>query len=94
MPVIGVRELRQNTAHVLRRVREDKVEYVVTCQGKPVAVLSPLDDQALEETVASLARPQPAGDWQEYRRVVEQIRRSLPEDHDLDVQQIMDDIRR
>ena len=30
MPLIGARELRENTAEVLRRVREEGAEYIVT----------------------------------------------------------------
>lgn len=44
---IGVRELKNQTSRVLREVREDMVEYIVTLRGKPIAVLRPLtEDEA------------------------------------------------
>ena len=39
---IGVRELKNKASHVIRTVREDMVEYIVTLRGEPVAVLRPL----------------------------------------------------
>ena len=43
MPVtIGVRELKNHASRVIRAVREEMAEYVVTLRGEPVAVLRPL----------------------------------------------------
>ena len=42
---IGIRELKDRTSQVLKRVREDMVEYVVTLRGEPVAVLRPLTQE-------------------------------------------------
>ena len=39
---IGVRELKNQTSRVIRAVREEMSEYVVTLRGEPVAVLRPL----------------------------------------------------
>jgi len=45
MPItIGVRELKNQTSRVIRTVREEMSEYVVTLRGEPVAVLRPLDE--------------------------------------------------
>jgi prevent-host-death family protein len=45
MPVIiGVRELKNQASKVIRAVREDMVEYIVTLRGEPVAVLRPLTE--------------------------------------------------
>jgi prevent-host-death family protein len=41
---IGVRELKNKTSSVIRTVREDMVEYIVTVHGEPVAVLRPLTE--------------------------------------------------
>jgi prevent-host-death family protein len=49
---IGVRELKNQTSRIIRAVREELVEYVITLQGKPVAVLRPFtpeDDQRLRQ---------------------------------------------
>ena len=42
---IGVRELKNQTSRILRAVREEMAEYVVTLHGKPVAVLRPLTEE-------------------------------------------------
>jgi len=42
---IGVRELKNQASEVLRAVREENAEYVVTVRGRPVAVLRPLTDE-------------------------------------------------
>ena len=51
MPLIGVRELRERTAEVMRRVREEKTEYVITHQGRPTALLLPVDEGAVEAAI-------------------------------------------
>ena len=45
---IGVRELKNQTSRVLRTVREEMSEYVVTLRGEPVAVLMPLTEAETE----------------------------------------------
>ena len=49
MDQIGIRELRDRASEILRRVREDKTQYVVTFQGRPMALIVPIDQQALSE---------------------------------------------
>jgi prevent-host-death family protein len=39
---IGVRELKNQASQVIRAVREEMAEYVVTLRGEPVAILKPL----------------------------------------------------
>ena len=48
MSMIGVRELRQQASEVIRRVREEQAEFVITYQGRPVAILLPLDTERAE----------------------------------------------
>jgi len=46
MPItIGVRELKNQASRVIRAVREEMAEYVITVRDKPVAVLRPLTDE-------------------------------------------------
>ena len=45
---IGVRELKNQASRVLRAVREEMIEYVVTLRGEPVAVLRPLTGEEKE----------------------------------------------
>ena len=42
---IGVRELKNQTSRVIRAVREEMSEYIVTLWGEPVAVLRPLTEE-------------------------------------------------
>ena len=56
MPLLGVRELRERTAEILRQVRLDKEEFVITIQGHPVAVLLPLDTDAVEEAWVAVSK--------------------------------------
>jgi prevent-host-death family protein len=43
MPQVGVRELKNQTSKILKAVREEKAEYIITYQGRPMAVLLPID---------------------------------------------------
>ena len=45
---IGVRELKNQTSRVLRTIREEMAEYVVTLRGEPVALLRPLTEDEAE----------------------------------------------
>jgi prevent-host-death family protein len=50
---IGVRELKNQASRIVRAVREEMAEYVITVQGKPVAVLRPFtaeDAQQLRQS--------------------------------------------
>jgi prevent-host-death family protein len=59
---IGVRELKNQTSRVIRAVREDMAEYVVTLRGEPVAMLRPLTEEEtqrlrqveIDETLAEM----------------------------------------
>lgn len=42
--VICVRELRNRTSRIVKQVGEQRVEYVITVQNRPVAVLRPFDE--------------------------------------------------
>jgi prevent-host-death family protein len=49
MPEIGVRELKARASEVIRAVRERRARYLVTYRGRPVGVLSPLEESPTEE---------------------------------------------
>ena len=51
---VGVRELRDRATQIIREVRENKTDYVVTVHGRPVAVIRPFT--ADEEERIRLAR--------------------------------------
>ncbi len=45
----GVRELKNQTSRIVRAVREEMAEYVITVQGKPVAVLRPFTEEDAQQ---------------------------------------------
>jgi prevent-host-death family protein len=93
MPLIGVRELREQTAEVLRRVREEKAEYVITHQGRPIAMLLPVDAEAVEEAIVEVGRQAAAnGGWAAYARVATQVRQAWPASRR--AQDVLDEVRR
>jgi prevent-host-death family protein len=53
MPKVGVRELKNRASEILRAVREEGAEYIITYQGRPTAVLLPIemDEEELEDYV-------------------------------------------
>jgi prevent-host-death family protein len=56
---IGIRELKNQVSDIVRQVREEAAEYIITHHGRPVAVLRPINEekpkeQELQEALASL----------------------------------------
>ena len=92
MPLIGVRELRDHTAEVLRRIREEHAEYIITCQGQPVAILSAVDPAAMEAAMLRAGKPSVDAAWDAYEETVRQLRETWPKD--ASTQDIIDEIRR
>jgi prevent-host-death family protein len=43
MPEIGVRELKTHASEIIRRVREQRMRYIITYRGRPVGLLIPLE---------------------------------------------------
>jgi prevent-host-death family protein len=78
MPAIGVRDLHNRTAEVLREVREAKAEYVVTHQGRPVALLLPVDTGRLEAAMLEAGKAAAAEAWEKYSRLAADLRRCGP----------------
>ena len=61
MANIGIRELKNQATEILRTVREESVEYIVTYRGEPVALLLPLDKTAQQfQNVENINRPKPS----------------------------------
>lgn len=91
MTMIGVRELREQTAEVLRRVREEQSEYVITYQGRPIAILLPVDTDAVETAILHANKKSVIGGWEVYTRLADDLRRNWPVGYD--TQKLIDDIR-
>lgn len=53
MPKVGVRELKNRASEILRAVREEGAEYIITYQGRPSAILLPIDigEEELEDYI-------------------------------------------
>jgi prevent-host-death family protein len=92
MSTIGVRELRQQASEVIRKVREEGAEYVVTYQGRPVAILLPLDAAQAEVEMVRAGKKAILDNWARYERLAEELRRTWPAD--LSTQDLIDSIRR
>jgi len=90
--LIGVRELGERTSEVIRRVREDAAEYVITYQGRPVAILLPLDPQRAAAEMVRAGKNAILDDWKRYEQVAKEIREAWPAD--LSTQDLIDAIRR
>lgn len=50
MPYINVRDFRVNAGSVLNELQQDREPRIVLRRGKPVAVLLPADEDAVETT--------------------------------------------
>jgi prevent-host-death family protein len=73
MPLVGVRELRERTSEVLRQVREEGVEYVITYQGRPIAMLLPVDAETYAQLAEQVRQAWPAE--QSTQDLLDEIRR-------------------
>ena len=92
MSLIGVRELREQTSEVIRRVRQDRAEYVVTYQGRPVAIILPLDAERAERDLVQASKKAVLDNWERYERLAKELRQAWPAD--LSSQDVVDAIRR
>ncbi|MBU0495053.1 MAG: type II toxin-antitoxin system Phd/YefM family antitoxin [Chloroflexi bacterium] len=92
MSLIGVRELRNQISDVIRRVRQERAEYVITYQGRPVAMILPLDVEQAEREMVQAGKKAVLGNWERYERLADEIRRAWPVD--LATQDVVDAIRR
>ncbi|MBK9053568.1 MAG: type II toxin-antitoxin system Phd/YefM family antitoxin [Chloroflexi bacterium] len=80
MPFIGVRELREHTAEVLRQIREAQAEYIITHQGQPVALLLPLDMKMVEAAIVQTTIIENPTTWAQFAILSDSVRQQWPED--------------
>jgi prevent-host-death family protein len=92
MALIGIRELRQKTAEILRRVQQNGEAYVITQQGRPIALLSPLDQEKIEAEILRSARQSIPDGWQVYARLANELRGKWPKD--ISTKSLLDQTRR
>jgi prevent-host-death family protein len=68
---IGIRELKENTSEVLRRVREEKASYDVTYRGKVVAHLVPAEKEEFDQEAFDKV-------WAEMDAIAKEISKTWP----------------
>ena len=91
MALIGIRELRESASEVLRRVREEKAEYVITYQGQPVAVILPVDSETVQKAMLDASKHSALSGLDTYRRVADALRKEWPADQS--TQTLLDEVR-
>ncbi len=78
MARVGVRELKNQATEIIRNVRENQAEYLVTYRGRPVAVLLPVDEAWLATEARRAAETVTPSDdvWAELEALREEIDQS------------------
>ncbi len=82
MREIGVRELKNQATEILREVREQQAEYIVTYHGKPVARITPFDARINSVRDGSVATDGSAqediwAEWDELSRKIDQTQSGM-----------------
>jgi len=70
---IGVRELKSKASEIVRNVREHRVRYIITYRGRPVGLLSPLEDREPNRAASGESSA-----WDELTRLGQEIGRGWP----------------
>lgn len=68
MPEIGIRELKSQASEIVRAVREERTEYIITHRGKPVAMIVPFEEAPEGKTAQSLSDL-----WEEMDEIAREI---------------------
>ncbi|NHZ72338.1 MAG: type II toxin-antitoxin system prevent-host-death family antitoxin [Aquificales bacterium] len=71
---IGVRELKNQTSSIVRQVREEAAEYVITHHGHPVAILRPIRAEDREK----LQKQKSLESWQRLLELGDLLTKSNP----------------
>ena len=69
MRAIGVRQLKNEATQVVRAVRDEHAQYVITVNGVPVATLRPYSDR----DIAGLHRTQAAAELAAIDRIAAEV---------------------
>ena len=75
MKFITVRDLRTTPAQIWKDLPEEQ-EMIITNNGKPIALLTPLSDRDIEDTVSAVRRARAATALKKIRAVA--VRKGLP----------------
>jgi len=55
MPIVGVKELKAKTSQIVKELEEEKRSFILTFRGKPVAKITPVSEEELEDFFFSSA---------------------------------------
>jgi len=91
MKFITVRDIRTSPATIWRQL-PDEQEMVITNNGKPIALLTPLSDETLEETLSSIRRARAANAIRKMRRIAHE--QGVDQMTDEEIQAEIDAVRR
>jgi hypothetical protein len=65
---------------------------MITYQGRPVAVILPVDTEAVEKLILQSGKQSAMDGWEAYKRLADELRREFPSG--TGSQELLDDIRR
>lgn len=71
MKFITVRDIRTSPAAIWKQLPEEQ-EMIITNNGKPIALLTPLSDETLEETVSAVRRARAVNAVRKMRRIADE----------------------
>lgn len=91
MKFITVRDFRTSPSSIWKQLPEEQ-EMVITNNGKPIALLTPLSDATLEETVSAVRRARAVNAVRQMRRLAEE--RGLSSMSEEEIQAEIDGARR
>lgn len=70
---VGIRELKTRVSEIIKKVRREKQHYVITHRGRPVALLSPLEEPA--SSITGLSGDPTPESWDKLVQLGEEIGR-------------------
>lgn len=75
MNEVGVRELKNQATEIIREVREQQAEYIITYRGRPVARIVPVVEgqNYTHPRHQEIARAELEALWAEWDRLAEEI---------------------
>jgi prevent-host-death family protein len=74
MTDIGIRELKTRVSEIIKKVRHEKHHYIITLRGRPVALLSPLEDPS--SSIVGLSGDAIPESWDKLIQLGEEIGRN------------------
>ena len=83
MKFITVRDIRTSPAQIWKQLPEEQ-EMVITNNGRPIALLTPITDQSLEQTLSAVRRARAMAAVQNMQKRARDIRLDQMADDEID----------